>query len=217
MKRPIDRAREDTRLIVHNVPVIADGVPTWPAKLRLQTRKQQGPARSRLPSGLNFAAVVEKSPARYYAFMAAPLPPGPPLDDYQKRTEEELARARKDLAPLISGEKRLGERRGEGPWLDVTEEWIAHHRRTIATYEAILAALAPGTIIVEGVEYGCVVVDRSETGTRIANFGAVTLPAEFTLKLGPQGTLTVKCWLIWQEGDEAGVTFMKPEARPDTR
>jgi hypothetical protein len=37
---------------------------------------------------------------------------------------------------------RLGERRGDGPWLDVTEEWIAHHRHTIGTYEAILAALA---------------------------------------------------------------------------
>jgi hypothetical protein len=76
--------------------------------------------------------------------MASPLPPGiPPAfwDDYQKRTEAELARARKDLAPLESGEMRLGERRGDGPWRDITEEWIAHHKRTIGTYEAILAAL----------------------------------------------------------------------------
>jgi hypothetical protein len=45
------------------------------------------------------------------------------------------------LAPLISGEKRLGERRGDGPWRDITEEWIAHHKHTIGTYEAILAVL----------------------------------------------------------------------------
>ena len=78
------------------------------------------------------------------AVMANPLPPSIPpsfWDDYQKRFEAELAQARKELAPLISGEKRLGERRGDEPWRDITEEWIAHHKRTIGTYEAILAAL----------------------------------------------------------------------------
>ena len=76
--------------------------------------------------------------------MAQPLPPGVPpafWDDYQKRIEAELAQARQELAPLISGEKRLGERRGDEPWRDITEEWIARHKHTIGTYEAILAAL----------------------------------------------------------------------------
>ena len=82
--------------------------------------------------------------------MALPLPPGiPPAfwDDYQKRIEAELAQARKDLAPLISGEKRLGERMGEGPWRDITQEWISHHNHTIGTYEAILAALKRGELL----------------------------------------------------------------------
>ena len=32
VKRLLDRAKEDVRLVIHNVPVIEDGVPTWPAK-----------------------------------------------------------------------------------------------------------------------------------------------------------------------------------------
>ena len=70
---------------------------------------------------------------------------------------------------------------------------------------------APGTIVMEGVEHRCAIIDRSVTGARIADFDA-PLPAEFTLKLGPQETLTVTCWLIWQDGNEAGVTFIKPQA-----
>jgi len=53
-----------------------------------------------------------------------------------------MAAVRKDLAPLESGEMKLGSRTGDGPWKDVTGEWIEHHKRTIGTYEAILAALA---------------------------------------------------------------------------
>lgn len=32
VRRLMDRAKEDARLIIHNVPVIEDGEPTWPAK-----------------------------------------------------------------------------------------------------------------------------------------------------------------------------------------
>ncbi len=71
---------------------------------------------------------------------------------------------------------------------------------------------APGAIIVEGVEHRCVIIDRSVTGAKIVDFSALTLPPEFTLKLVPEGTLTVKCWLIWQDENEAGVTFIKPVA-----
>lgn len=35
VKRLMDRAKDDKRLIIHNVPVIADGVPTWPTKYAL--------------------------------------------------------------------------------------------------------------------------------------------------------------------------------------
>jgi len=71
---------------------------------------------------------------------------------------------------------------------------------------------APGAIVVEGMEHRCAIIDRSVAGARIADFGALTLPPEFTLKLVPEGTLTVKCWLIWQDENEAGVTFIKPVA-----
>jgi len=61
--------------------------------------------------------------------------------EYIKRIEADLAQIRKDLEPLESGQMQLRERNGSGPWVDKTQEWIQHHKRTIATYEAILAAL----------------------------------------------------------------------------
>jgi hypothetical protein len=76
--------------------------------------------------------------------MPNPLPPGIPpefWDDYRKRYEAELEQIRKDLAPLESGEMRLGTRTGDGPWRDITQVRIADHKRTIAKYEAILTAL----------------------------------------------------------------------------
>jgi hypothetical protein len=77
--------------------------------------------------------------------MTTPLPPGIPpsfWEEYRKRIEADIADVRRDLAPLEAGEMRLGSRQGGEPWRDVTGEWIEHHKRTIATYEAILAALA---------------------------------------------------------------------------
>jgi len=35
IRRLMDRAKEDPRLIIHNVPAIENGVPTWPAKYAL--------------------------------------------------------------------------------------------------------------------------------------------------------------------------------------
>jgi len=63
------------------------------------------------------------------------------LDEYRKRIEDDLAELRRYLAPLESGEMHLGERRPGEPWKDVTTERIAFHKVTLATYEAILAAL----------------------------------------------------------------------------
>jgi hypothetical protein len=82
--------------------------------------------------------------------MANPLPPGIPpsfWDDYRKRYEAELDQARKDLAPLEAGEQRIGTRTGSGPWRDITQDWIEHHKRTIAKFEAILAALKKGQLL----------------------------------------------------------------------
>jgi hypothetical protein len=57
------------------------------------------------------------------------------------QTEARLAEIRKNLAPLESGQMRIGERTGGGPWRDITADWIAQDKRTIGIYEAILAAL----------------------------------------------------------------------------
>jgi hypothetical protein len=81
--------------------------------------------------------------------MANPLPPGLPpgfWDDYRKRIEGDLADVRRDLAPLESGEMTLSSRTGNGPWRDTTPEMIAQHKRTIATFEGILAALKKGEL-----------------------------------------------------------------------
>jgi len=65
---------------------------------------------------------------------------------YIDSIEAELAQIREDLAPLVSGEISLSERKGDDPWRDTTQEMIAFHKRTIATYEAILDALRKGPL-----------------------------------------------------------------------
>jgi putative hemolysin len=62
-------------------------------------------------------------------------------EEYLSRVRGELEQLRLDLAPLVSGEMRLGSRTGDGPWEDVTQERIDHINRTIATYESIAEAL----------------------------------------------------------------------------
>jgi hypothetical protein len=57
---------------------------------------------------------------------------------YARRIEEDLAECRKHLAPLESGTMRIGTREYGGQWEDTTPAMIATHKRTIATYEAIL-------------------------------------------------------------------------------
>jgi hypothetical protein len=60
------------------------------------------------------------------------------LEEYARRIEADIAEFKKDLAPLEAGELRHSERKGNGPWVDTTQREIDWHKRTIATYEAIL-------------------------------------------------------------------------------
>jgi hypothetical protein len=63
-------------------------------------------------------------------------------DEYLRDIEERrLPELRAQLAPLESGEMRLGERRGHGPWSDITQREMDRLRRAIAEYEAIAALL----------------------------------------------------------------------------
>ena len=60
---------------------------------------------------------------------------------YRMQIEADLAQVRESLDPLESEQMHLGEREGNGPWVDITQRMIAHHRQTIATFEAILGAI----------------------------------------------------------------------------
>jgi hypothetical protein len=62
-------------------------------------------------------------------------------DDRRKQIEDSLAQERKRLQDFTLGRFRLGKRSEDGPWLDVTDEWVARHKRLILTFESILAAL----------------------------------------------------------------------------
>jgi hypothetical protein len=59
-------------------------------------------------------------------------------EEYARGVEANISQLKKDLAPLEAGEMTIGERRGDGPWRDVTVEAIARNKKAIATYEAIL-------------------------------------------------------------------------------
>jgi hypothetical protein len=81
--------------------------------------------------------------------MANPLPPGLPpgfWDDYRKRIESDIADAKRDLAPLESGEMWLRSAGTDGMMRDVTTHWIGHFKRVIKNYEAILDALKRGEL-----------------------------------------------------------------------
>jgi hypothetical protein len=62
-------------------------------------------------------------------------------DAHMRQIEADLKQIREALAPLESGQMHLSEREGNSPWKHVPQRWIAHHKRVIATYETILAAL----------------------------------------------------------------------------
>jgi hypothetical protein len=51
-----------------------------------------------------------------------------------------LARERKNLEDFESGRLRMGRRSVDGPWQNVTEQWVTNQRRIIETFESVLAA-----------------------------------------------------------------------------
>ena len=67
-----------------------------------------------------------------------------------------------------------------------------------------------GSVVIDGVEHACTIYDRSVSGARLKDYG-LTLPREFMLRPAPQSTVAVKCWLIWQDENEAGVVFIDPK------
>lgn len=58
---------------------------------------------------------------------------------YAKDVEAQIKQIRDDLAPLEAGKMTIGEREGNGPWRDVTQDMIKHHKSSLRTYELILA------------------------------------------------------------------------------
>ena len=67
-------------------------------------------------------------------------------DDRRKQIEDSLAQERKRLQDFTSGRFRLGKRSEDGPWLDITEQWVERHKRFIAMFESILAAPGAATL-----------------------------------------------------------------------
>ncbi|WFU39203.1 hypothetical protein QA640_33260 [Bradyrhizobium sp. CB82] len=58
-----------------------------------------------------------------------------------KDVDDQIKQIRDDLAPLEAGKLTIGEREGNGPWRDVTQDMIEHHKSSLRTYELILADL----------------------------------------------------------------------------
>ena len=65
-----------------------------------------------------------------------------------------------------------------------------------------------GYLKIEETYYPCEVYDMTVTGARlILDHLIMDLPNTFTLQLTLAGQVVRPCYLIWQEGREAGVSF----------
>jgi hypothetical protein len=64
------------------------------------------------------------------------------LDQCRQHVQSELIMCKADLSPLESGGLRVGERLGNGPWVDVTDVTILGYKRSIAVLQEVLNVLA---------------------------------------------------------------------------
>ena len=62
--------------------------------------------------------------------------------------------------------------------------------------------------------FPCQVYEMSVTGARLDLAHPFDLPNTFTLQLTLAGQVVRPCYLIWQEGSEAGVSF-EPFTKPE--
>lgn len=53
------------------------------------------------------------------------------LKAYAKDVGEQIKQIRDNLAPLEAGKMTIGEREGKGPWRDVTQDMIEHHKSSL--------------------------------------------------------------------------------------
>jgi PilZ domain-containing protein len=56
-------------------------------------------------------------------------------------------------------------------------------------------------------EHECHIVDVSATGARLTLKEPVKVPTEFLLALTKQGKAVRKCHLVWNNGNEIGISF----------
>ena len=64
-----------------------------------------------------------------------------------------------------------------------------------------------GVLKIDEAFYPCQVSDMTVTGARLLLDHLMDLPDTFTLQLTLAGKVVRPCYLIWQEGKEAGVSF----------
>ena len=72
-----------------------------------------------------------------------------------------------------------------------------------------------GYVKIDEAFYPCQVRDMTVTGARLDLAYPFELPDTFTLQLTLGGQVVRPCYLIWQEDQEAGVSF-EPFTKPET-
>ncbi len=63
-------------------------------------------------------------------------------------------------------------------------------------------------------DVACMVVNVSSEGARLLLPSSAPAPVSFTLKVPAQG-IECTAWLVWQNNDQVGVTFVDPNDSPE--
>jgi hypothetical protein len=78
----------------------------------------------------------------YVGVMANPSDTSKPFwREHRRQIRAGLERERQNLEDFESDRMSMGRRSGNGPWRDVTKQWVEHQRRIIETFETVLTAL----------------------------------------------------------------------------